>query len=80
MREALLGFKRQIPHLDGHKVDLDHRLTTNPGMIEKIKGEGMPKYEVSSEHGDLLVTYDVDFPKTLSSDQISKLKVAFAMK
>lgn len=29
----------------------------------------MPHYQFSSEHGDLFVTYEVDFPKELTKEQ-----------
>ena len=66
MKQALLGFEKEITHLDGHKVLIKRDKITKPGEIEKIKGEGMPVFDFPSDHGDLLVTYDVLFPKTLN--------------
>ena len=43
LREALLGFRREIRHLDGHLVQLERsELVTKPGQVLVIRGEGMP--------------------------------------
>ena len=69
LKEALLGFTREIRHLDGHIVDVD-RLgkVTKPGLMERITGEGMPVFESYDEAGDLLVTYIVDMPEQLTEE------------
>jgi DnaJ-related protein SCJ1 len=64
----LLGFSKEIKHLDGHKVKLVKKKITKPGEVQRMEGEGMPIYEVPSDHGDLLVTYIVEFPKELSGE------------
>lgn len=46
---------------------------TKPKEIKKFKGEGMPLYQ-SNKKGDLYVTFEVVFPKTLTDDQKAKLK------
>lgn len=67
LKEALLGFTKEIKHLDGHKVKLN-RLDkiTKPGEQEKIREEGMPIYEYPSDYGDLIVTYEVVMPEKLT--------------
>lgn len=69
LKEALLGFKKGISHLDGHEVRLDREKVTQPGEEQRIAEEGMPVYEVSSEKGTLFVTYDVKMPKKLTDIQ-----------
>lgn len=45
LEEALLGFEREITHLDGHKVQLDRSdQITKPGLMVRMKGEGMPVF------------------------------------
>jgi DnaJ-related protein SCJ1 len=68
LKQALLGFEKELTHLDGHKVYLKRKKITKPGEVEKIKGEGMPIYDYPTDNGDLFVTYQVEFPKTLTSD------------
>lgn len=69
LRQALLGFEFEIDHLDGHKVTLSKPAgqVTQPGEVQRISGEGMPKYGMPSEYGDLLVTYKVRNPETLDA-------------
>lgn len=69
LKEALLGFEKTIRHLDGHEVTLRRDFVTQPGDVEKIKGEGMPQHEFSSYHGDLFVEYKVNFPTSLTAEQ-----------
>ncbi len=79
LKQALLGFKKEITHLDGHKVLIEKKKITRPGEVEKIKGEGMPVYEYPSDYGDLIVTYEVEFPKVLDTEQKELFKKVFAM-
>ncbi len=68
LEEALLGFEKQIIHLDGHEVFLKKRGVTKPGLRQKIKNEGMPEHEYSSHFGDLFVTYKVEIPKSFTEE------------
>ena len=78
LKEALLGFTREIDHLDDHKVYINREgKTTKPGLMERFKGEGMPVFEHYGDFGDLLVTYIVDMPETLDSNQIALFKQFF---
>ena len=69
LREALLGFKKTITHLDGHEVVLQSKGITRPFEVRKVKGEGMPLHEVPSEFGDLHVKYKVVFPSHINAQQ-----------
>lgn len=69
MKQALLGFEKEITHLDGRKVKLSKNKITRPGEIEKLKGEGMPVYNSPSDRGDLIITYQVELPQKLSQEQ-----------
>ncbi|KAK0204788.1 hypothetical protein DFS33DRAFT_1322819 [Desarmillaria ectypa] len=76
--EALLGFDRNLTHLDGHIVRLQRKSVTQPGFVEVIEGEGMPRFENRHLHGDLFVEYNVVLPKQLSPQLRKKLTEAFA--
>ncbi|KAF8725942.1 hypothetical protein HU200_020516 [Digitaria exilis] len=71
--QALVGFEKTIKHLDNHLVEIGTKGITKPKEIRKFKGEGMPLYQ-SNKKGDLYVTFEVLFPKTLTDDQKAKLK------
>jgi DnaJ-class molecular chaperone len=67
LKEALLGFEKVISHLDGHLVTIDRiDQVTKPGLMIRIKGEGMPVFQNYGDYGDLLVTFIVNFPEELT--------------
>jgi len=39
--QALLGFERQMKHLDGRIITLGRTGTTQPGEVEVVEGEGV---------------------------------------
>ena len=55
--------------MDGRQVPIRRTKPTQPGEIVRVRGEGMPKYQFSSEHGDLLVKLNVEFPSSFDSEQ-----------
>ncbi len=63
LEDALNGFDMEIEHLDKHIVKVTREKITWPGAKIKKKGEGMPNFENNNLHGDLYITFDVDFPK-----------------
>lgn len=70
LKEALLGFKKNIVHLDGHLVEINRMgSTTKPGLVNRYKGEGMPIHEQWGDFGDMLITYVVKFPEVLTTEQ-----------
>jgi DnaJ-class molecular chaperone len=82
LREALVGFRRVLKHLDGHDVVLDFPATvTQHGISRTIAGEGMavPVDRVSSQaaFGDLIVHFEVRFPASLTSEQTKVIEQFF---
>jgi DnaJ-class molecular chaperone len=78
LKEALTGFMKTIKHLDGHDVVIKSEAgqIVQPLSTKVIKEEGMPVHEVPSQFGDLHVTFEVVFPKTLTPEvreQLSQL-------
>ncbi|KAH9838249.1 uncharacterized protein C8Q71DRAFT_750180 [Rhodofomes roseus] len=71
--EALLGFDRNVTHLDGHVVRLKRDVVTQPGFVEVVKGEGMPVHEHGHSHGDLYVEYTVVLPTEVSPEKKRQL-------
>lgn len=74
LKEALLGFKRRLPHLDTHGVRVESAGVTQPNEIRVFKGEGMPRHSVPSEKGDLYVKFIVRMPSALTPDQQAQIK------
>lgn len=78
LTDALSGFTLQIPHLDGHKVEITRDKITFPGARIRKKNEGMPNYENNNLKGTLYITFDVDFPKVeLSPEHREQIKEIF---
>jgi DnaJ-class molecular chaperone len=77
LREALVGFRKVVKHLDGRDVALTHRGVTQPFEVRKVAGEGMPQHNYPSQHGTLHVKYIVDLPTTLTQDQIDAIERLF---
>ncbi|RZC48638.1 hypothetical protein C5167_017067 [Papaver somniferum] len=71
--QALVGFEKNIKHLDEHLVEIGSKKITKPKEVRKFKGEGMPLH-ISSKKGDLYVTFEVVFPSSLTEDQKTKIK------
>jgi DnaJ family protein B protein 11 len=68
LKEALLGFEKEIQHLDGHIVKVKKDTVVQPGDIIKVRGEGMPVHQ-SSERGDLFVKIEILLPALLTDKQ-----------
>ena len=76
MKEALLGFEKEITHLDDRKITVKREIVSQPGDIIKIEGEGMPIHQ-SSEKGDLYVKVEIKFPQILTEKQIESKFLIF---
>ncbi|MCQ2820794.1 MAG: J domain-containing protein [archaeon] len=77
LRDALVGFKTSITHLDGHKVEIQRDTVSQPGDVIKIKKEGMPVHQ-KGDYGDLYVTLKIKMPEKLSKEQLEKLEKFFS--
>merc|ERR1712107_160907 len=78
LREALLGWKVELRHLDGHVVKLQASDPTMHGQVFRIKGEGMPKTHDPGSFGDLHVVVNVSFPEQLTSTDKKHLGEVFS--
>ncbi|KAI9335889.1 hypothetical protein BDR26DRAFT_516089 [Obelidium mucronatum] len=79
LRDALLGFKFDIVHLDGKPITITREagLTTQPGFVQVVSGQGMPTHMFPSERGDLFVEYSVRLPENLTTEQKKAIDKAF---
>lgn len=62
--EALTGANFKIRHLDGTEVTIASSPTDviGPKTIKVVQGKGMPFYQDSISHGNLIIQFDVEFP------------------
>jgi len=69
LREAMLGFKRRIRHLDDHIVEVSSESVTRHGQVIRIGGEGMPVKDTPSAFGDLDLVVSVNFPAQFTENE-----------
>jgi len=74
--EALTGFKFYIKHLDDRNllVSSEPGSIIKPGDIKVIENEGMPIHKQSYK-GNLLVQFDVEFPRSEQIDEPKRAKL-----
>lgn len=74
LADALCGASLKIPHLDGSTVEVPVNDVVTPNFTKIIKGKGMPITKTPGAFGNLIIKFDVMFPRTLSSDQKTQLR------
>lgn len=65
---AVLGGEQVIDTLNG-KVKLKVKPETQNGTKVRLKGKGFPVYKQEGQHGDLIVTWNVEIPTRLTEKQ-----------
>jgi DnaJ-class molecular chaperone len=77
LKESLCGFSFEILHLNGKTLCLNNH--TNHTIIKPNFKKVIPTMGIARENntGNLIIEFDVDFPDTLSREQIDLLKNAF---
>jgi len=70
--EAALGADIEVPTLNGPRVRLRVPAGTPNGRTFRVRGKGVRKG--NGEHGDLLVTVEVQVPSSLSGDAAQALR------
>jgi len=73
---ALTGCELELPTLDGRQVIVGVNDIIHAGYEKVLVGEGMPSYEDPGKCGDLVVKFEVEFPRTLNDSQRHLLKCA----
>lgn len=82
LTEALCGFQFVLTHLDGRKL----LIKSKPGEIVKpdsskaINDEGMPVYQTPFMKGNLYIHFTVEFPDSLSPEQVKALEAVLPAK
>ena len=73
--EALTGVDFTFTHLDGKKVHVKSEPgdVIKPNSLMTLKDMGLPFHKKSFEQGHMYILFRVEFPTTLSKDQVSEL-------
>ncbi|EEB05393.2 DNAJ domain-containing protein Scj1 [Schizosaccharomyces japonicus yFS275] len=85
VKDALLGnWKKTIRHLDGHLVTVTRNAgsVVRPGEVEKVKNEGMPKFDErknkpTKRYGNAFIEWSIKFPKKISGQFLKDLTAVF---
>lgn len=75
--EALTGFSINLTHVDGSKFTVNFDDVTECDHVMRVQGKGMPRRN-GRGFGDLYISFEVDFPDTLSQYQKDAIKKILA--
>ncbi|KAF6728940.1 DnaJ-like protein subfamily B member 13 [Oryzias melastigma] len=78
LMNALTGFSLDIPTLDGRLLSIPINDIVHPAYNKVVTGEGMPLSQDPSQRGDLIITFDLQFPEKLSSNSKGLIKHALS--
>ncbi len=76
LKEALTGWKKTVTTIDGKQLSVSGGGPTQPGYVERFPHQGMPLSKKPNERGDFLVDVKVNFPRSLTPAQKTKIKEA----
>jgi len=69
LREALCGVMVDIPTLTGERIPLNlANEVVKPTTVKHIKGYGLPHPKEAARRGDILVSFEIQFPDRLSQN------------
>ncbi|KAM7260090.1 hypothetical protein ACFE04_015831 [Oxalis oulophora] len=82
LTEALCGFQFVLTHLDGRQLLIKSQPgeVVKPDSFKAINEEGMPVYQRPFLKGKLYIHFKVDFPDSLSPDQLKALEAILPQK
>ena len=66
---AVLGGETTITTLMGETLRLKIAPGTQPDTRQRLRGKGMPIYKKEGERGDLIVSFNISIPTTLTPEQ-----------
>lgn len=69
LSESLCGFTKTFKHLDGRNLTIVEKGITDPTKFKIIKFEGLPRKISPNTRGNLLVRFNIAYPKNLSIEQ-----------
>lgn len=74
--KALTGCSVDLPTLDGRLLTIPINDIISPGYEKVVTGEGMPISQNPNIKGDLVIRFDIEFPKQLTPEKKQALKEA----
>ncbi|XP_051257892.1 dnaJ homolog subfamily B member 13 [Dicentrarchus labrax] len=77
---ALTGFSVDVETLDGRLLSIPINDIVHPAYKKVVTGEGMPLSQDPSQRGNLIITFDIQFPEKLSAERKQLIKQALSFK
>ncbi|CAN9500923.1 unnamed protein product [Ophioblennius macclurei] len=77
---ALTCFSVDVKTLDGKLFRVPINEIVHPTYEKKLVGEGMPLFEDTSRRGNLILTFEIQFPEKISYEGKKLIKKAFSLK
>lgn len=76
LKEALCGFSFEMTHLNGKKLCVNNK--TTPTVIKPNYKKVIPNMGMVRENGtgNMIIEFDLEFPETLTAEQIAVLETA----
>jgi DnaJ family protein B protein 4 len=73
LKEALCGFSFEISHLNGKRICINN--TNNHSVVKPQYTKMVPNMGMNFDNntGNMMIVFDVEFPDTLSGEQIAQL-------
>ncbi|XP_065209376.1 dnaJ protein homolog 1 [Planococcus citri] len=69
LKQALCGTIVSVPTLSGEKIQLNLlNEVIKPNTVKRIQGKGLPFPKEPNRRGDLLVSFDIKFPDSLTAN------------
>ncbi|XP_075876490.1 dnaJ homolog subfamily B member 13 [Nelusetta ayraudi] len=75
---ALTGFSVDVETLDGRLLNIPINDIVHPTYKKVVTGEGMPLSQDLSQRGNLILTFNIQFPVKLSAERKQLIKQALA--
>eukprot|EP01107_Rhizomastix_libera_P009645 TRINITY_DN2576_c0_g1_i1.p1 TRINITY_DN2576_c0_g1~~TRINITY_DN2576_c0_g1_i1.p1 ORF type:complete len:373 (-),score=109.97 TRINITY_DN2576_c0_g1_i1:55-1146(-) len=69
LEQALIGCTVELKTLDGRLLRIPINDIVCPGYTKTVPKEGIPDFSTGASSGDLIIEFDVQFPKKLSDTQ-----------
>ncbi|XP_068457494.1 dnaJ homolog subfamily B member 13 [Clinocottus analis] len=78
LQMALTGFSVDVPTLDGRLISIPINDIVHPSYTKVVTTEGMPLSQNPDQRGNLIITFDIQFPETLSAERKYLIKQALS--
>lgn len=73
LHDALTGLTMQLKYLDNNDIYITYNDIICDHDIKIIKGYGMPDRHNNNQHGDLIIQFNVEYPKTIKQENKKKI-------